>query len=108
MSESRNLQERRRYPRVKVTYPALCTTNDSGIHRQAIAMGRVLDISPGGIKMEVYPVARVGTDMPLRVVIQDAALDVPGRVVYSSSKVDQKRLLGIKFDEPVKYLFVDA
>ena len=108
MKKSPNPQERRRHPRFRVTYLASCINSENGIQQLPIVVGRVLDISPSGVKVEVHAEVRAGTDVRMRVAIQETEVEVTGKVVHSSPGAGQKRLIGIEFDELVNDLCMEA
>lgn len=108
MKESSKAKERRRYPRFGVNYPASCINSEDGIQQQTAAMGQVLDISRGGVKMEVDTVVRVGADIVVRLTIENSTLVVVGKVVRSSPAANGKQIVGIELDEPIKNLCIEA
>lgn len=108
MNESCNPRERRRYRRIKVDYMALLSFCEDGMQGQDKASGRVRDISPGGVRVEVDSVLQVGTVIRMRIATWDSLLDVDGRVVYCTPGCEKGQVLGIQYTAVVNDLGVEA
>jgi len=72
--------------------------DDEGVLTEA-AMGRTLDISPGGIRLEVerhYPLSSV---IDISIALRDNIITVKGRVVHLEELKNGKIAMGIQFVE---------
>ena len=64
-----------------------------------LATGRTLDISPGGIRLELYHHLPLRTVVALTLALDDELIDVRGRVVYLEEIDDERCAMGIQFTE---------
>ena len=60
-------------------------------------LGRTLDMSEGGIKLEAFEVIPVGTSAKLRIGLGDEIIDVQGRIAYVQEGEDDRVITGIEF-----------
>jgi len=60
-------------------------------------LGRTLDLSEGGIRLEAFEVIPVGTSTRLRIALRDDIVDVGGRVAYIEEGDDNHIITGIEF-----------
>ena len=62
-----------------------------------ISTGRTLDISQGGIRLELYHPLPLRTVVSLTVALGDTLVDVQGKVVYLEEIDDERCAMGIQF-----------
>jgi len=60
-------------------------------------LGRTLDVSEGGIKLEAFEVIPVGTRTKLRIGLRDEIIDVEGRIAYIQEGEADRVITGIEF-----------
>ncbi len=70
--------EKRDYPRVKKLYLISYVNKDKGRSLSPIAMGRTLDISPSGIRLEVYQSLIINSNIEMEIGLQE---DKPQRCI---------------------------
>jgi c-di-GMP-binding flagellar brake protein YcgR len=90
-------EDKRRYPRfnsLNLSY-VLVDGSDNEVEKQT--MGRTLDVSEVGIRLETSVQVEVGCEMLLSVGLEDDVLDIRGRVVHSSQNKEGKNELGVEF-----------
>jgi len=62
-----------------------------------LATGRTLDISPGGMRLELYQPLPLRTILSLTLALGDTLVDVRGKVVYLKEIDDERCAMGIQF-----------
>lgn len=62
-------------------------------------MGRTLNISAVGVKVEAYQHIPPGSRMELEIAVEDQVLSVQGKVVHSTETESGRYSMGIEFDE---------
>lgn len=60
-------------------------------------LGRTLDVSAGGIKLEAFEAIPVGTRTRLRIALRDDIIDVDGQVTYVQEAEEGRVITGIQF-----------
>ena len=90
-------KERRRYPRVKSLCLISYVLKDGKVQKSAISMGRTLNISPVGVKLEIYQPVEIGMLMEMEIGIGENIHSVRGEVVHSRKAEGDKYILGIEF-----------
>jgi c-di-GMP-binding flagellar brake protein YcgR len=60
-------------------------------------MGRTLDVSEAGIRLETHLAVPVGTEMLLSIGLEDSVVDIRGRVVHSHQNEEGRYELGVQF-----------
>ena len=94
-----NIQEKRGYPRIKKLYLISYINKEEGRQVSPVLMGRTLDISPSGVRVEVFQKIGVNSEMELDIACNDANICVNGTVLRSNKIGNEVFVLGIKFDE---------
>jgi hypothetical protein len=90
----------RRYPRVNKLCLIAYVNRDGSEQRTPVSLGRVLDLSPAGIGMELFAPVEVGSFMEMELDLQERLLPVQGRVVNVRSAEEGRYVVGIEFTEP--------
>lgn len=91
--------EKRSYPRVKKLYLISYVNKAEGHQTSPVSMGRTLDISPVGVRIEVYRDIKIDSIMEMEIGLKEFNFSVQGKVVRVQ-EVDKKvYILGIQFDE---------
>ena len=90
----------RRYPRVNKLCLVAYVNRDGTEPRTPVSLGRVLDLSPAGIGMEVFSQVQVGSFMEMELDLQESLLPVQGRVVNVRPGEEGCYVVGIEFTEP--------
>ncbi len=104
MQTKAGFREKRRHPRIKVLYLLAYVNKEEGVQRCPISMGRVLDVSQGGVRVEVLEAVARQSEMELHIALGEREIDVCGAVVYVSTGEQGRYLIGIQFDHEVAEL----
>ena len=91
--------EGRHYPRIKDLNLVQISRFDEEGFRADLATGRTLDISSGGIRLELYHHLPLRTVVALTLALEDELIDVRGRVVYLEEIDDERCAMGIQFTD---------
>lgn len=98
-NEGKDRIEKRSYPRVKKLYLISYVNRTEGHQTSPVSMGRTLDISPVGVRVEVYRNINIDSIMEMEIGLKEFNFSVQGKVVRVQ-EVDKKvYILGIQFDE---------
>ena len=95
MSEPK--ENSRHYPRIKDLNLVQISRFDEEGFRADLATGRTLDISSGGIRLELYHHLPLRTVVALTLALDDDLIDVRGRVVYLEEIDEERCAMGIQF-----------
>lgn len=96
---SQSDEERRQKPRIeKVNLVQISRFDEDGF-RADLATGRTLNISEGGIRLELHHAVPLRSRVKLSVVLGDSICDVQGTVVYLESLDDVRCRMGIEFED---------
>ncbi len=88
--------EARHYPRVKnLNLVQIDRHDDAGA--ADLATGRTLDISPGGIRLELHHPLPLRTIVEMSLALDNDLVDVRGKVVYLEEIDDDRCAMGIQF-----------
>ncbi len=96
-------EDARNHPRVDVLYLITYVNKENDVQQTPISMGRALDISPAGVRLEVFEPVHVGSEMEVQIAVRETRLAIRGRVIHAAEE-DGKQVLGVKFDELQKEL----
>ncbi|SPD73077.1 hypothetical protein PITCH_A1670020 [uncultured Desulfobacterium sp.] len=94
-----NIQERRGYPRVKKLYLLSYVNKESGRQVSPVLMGRTLDVSPSGVRVEVFQRIGINSEMELEIACNEESITAKGVVVRSNRTGNEVFVVGIKFNE---------
>ncbi|MCP3958651.1 MAG: hypothetical protein GY719_12430 [bacterium] len=87
----------RHHPRIQdLNLVQISRFNEEGF-RADLATGRTLDISHGGIRLELYHPLPLRTVVALTLAIEEDLIDVRGKVVYLKEIDDDRCAMGIEF-----------
>ena len=90
-------EKERNYPRIKNLNLVQISRFDEEGFRADLATGRTLDISPGGIRLELHHPLPLRTVIALTVALENDLIDVRGKVVYLQELDDERCAMGIQF-----------
>lgn len=98
MSESSSSHERHD-PRIKnLNLVQVSRFDEEGFHAD-LATGRTLDISQGGIRLELHHPLPLRTVVALTLALGDKLIEIEGKVVYLEEIDDERCAMGIQFRE---------
>ncbi len=103
-SDETGFEDKRRFPRLSILYLISYVSKEGGVQQTPISMGRVLDISPGGVRVEVFEEVDEGAEMELTITIGETSVAARGKVVRVEPAEKTKRILGIQFSGVVEEL----
>jgi hypothetical protein len=89
----------RRYPRINKLYLIAYVNREGEDQRTPVSIGKVLDISPAGLGVEVYEDIRTGSVMEMEIDLQDTLVAVQGKVVHVRKEEGGRIILGVEFNE---------
>ena len=89
----------RHHPRIKDLNLVQISRFDEEGFRADLATGRTLDISSGGIRLELYHPLPLRTVVALTLALEDELIDVRGKVVYLEEIDDERCAMGIQFTD---------
>ena len=89
--------ESRHHPRVKNLNLVQIDRHDEEGAQADLATGRTLDISPGGIRLELYHPLPLRTMVEMSLALDDNLVDVRGKVVYLEEIDGERCAMGIQF-----------
>ena len=97
MTDAKKDQERRRSPRLeKINLVQVSRFDEEGF-RADLATGRTLDISRGGVRIELHHPLPLRSVVSLNLALENRLLDISGEVVYLEVLDDDSCAMGIKF-----------
>lgn len=89
----------RRYPRVKkLNLVQVSRFNEEGF-RADLATGRTLDISRGGMRLELHHPLPLRSIVGVTLALDNEIVEVQGKVVYLEEIDDERCAMGIEFTE---------
>lgn len=97
-NQDNNQDERRKYSRLNSLYLISYMSKDSDEQRHNLAMARTLDISRGGVRVEVYRDVKEGSSMEMEIAIKENIYSVRGKVLHSRETESNTWEVGIEFD----------
>lgn len=89
--------ERRRAARVEKLQLVQVTQFDQGGMDGEVATGRTLNLSPGGMRLELTQSLPLRALVSLSVALEDTIVELGGRVVYQEVVDDERTAVGIAF-----------
>lgn len=96
-------KETRKHARVEVLYLMSYVSKEDGVQQSPVSMGRALDISPAGVRLEVLEPVKVGLQMEIQIAIRETSLPIRGRIVHVKEE-DGKYIVGLEFERVQKEL----
>lgn len=98
MAEEKNMPERR-YPRIKKINLVQVSRFDEEGFRADLATGRTLNISRGGVRIELHHPLPLRSVVGINMALGDQILEVSGTVVYLEVLDQDRCAMGIEFKE---------
>ena len=92
-------EERRRTPRVLAEHLVSYTVLDERGETDEMGMARTLDLSEGGIVLEMTHSLAKGSHLQIKMVSGHHILEASGRAVYSKCLPDNRWRVGVTFTE---------
>lgn len=93
------MSERRTSPRIEKVHLVQVSRFDEEGFRADLTTGRTLNISSGGVRLELHHPVPLRTVVSLNLVLGERILDVSGTVVYLEVLDGQRCGLGIEFND---------
>lgn len=91
-------RDRRIDPRIdKINLVQISRFDEEGF-RADLKTGRTLNISRGGMRLELHHPLPLRTTVSINLVLEDRILDISGTVVYLEALDAEKSCMGITFD----------
>ncbi len=90
-------EERRRWPRVLAEHLVSYSLFDDQAEPIAMGMARTLDVSEGGILLEMTHPLEVGSHLEIRLVSGEDIVEAEGRVAYSQHMPSGHCRVGVSF-----------
>jgi hypothetical protein len=97
-NQETNQDERRKYSRLNSLYLISYVSRDADEQRHNLSMARTLDISKGGVRVEVYRDVPAGSSMEMEIAIKENIYSVRGKVLHSRETESNTWEIGIEFD----------
>lgn len=99
MAKDQDYPQHRAYPRIKKLNLVQVSRFDEEGFRADLATGRTLDISRGGMRLELHHPLPLRSIVGLTLALDDEIVDVRGKIVYLE-EIDRDRCaMGIEFEE---------
>ena len=92
-------QERRSYPRVRALYLVHYVTDSEAFERTSAKIGRTLDISSAGVRLEIYEAIAPGTDVEVEIALGDLVFSTRGKTVHTLETDSGIFIAGIEFEQ---------
>lgn len=89
----------RAYPRIKKVNLVQVSRFDEEGFRADLATGRTLDISRGGMRLELHHALPLRSVVSVTLALDDDLVDVRGRAVYLEELDEERCAMGIEFTE---------
>jgi len=100
MSHRENTKaEKRRFPRVKKLYLLSYVNRLEGRQTSPVSIGRTLDISPAGIRIEVFQDIEIDSEMEMEIGLKKFDSTIRGKVMRVQKIAEKDYIIGIRFDQ---------
>ncbi|MBW1979804.1 MAG: PilZ domain-containing protein [Deltaproteobacteria bacterium] len=96
-SEVKGIREKRRCPRVRSLYLTSYTPKKDNRQLYIVSIGRTLDVSEGGAKVETHRELAEGTEVDLDIAVGEKLISARGEVVYTEKLRNGMFGTGIRF-----------
>ncbi len=96
MTKDNSVQERH-HPRVKNLNLVQVDRHDERGLQADLATGRTLDLSPGGMRLELHHPLPLRTIVEMSLALDNEIVDVRGKVVYLEEIDDDRCAMGVQF-----------
>ena len=98
LQETTTTENRRREPRLRRVHLVQISHFDEEGFRDDLATGRTLDISQGGVRLELYHPLPLRSIVELNLALDDEVIEARGTVVYLEVLDEERCAMGIAFD----------
>jgi len=95
--ELENVKEKRTSRRIRSLNLTSYTPRKSDRQEYIISIGRTLDVSEGGVKVETHRQLANGTELEMDIAIEDQIITAKGEVVYTEELKNGLFGTGIRF-----------
>ena len=92
-------RERRIHPRVQALYLVSYVTDTGDLQKKSAEIGRTLDISSAGIRLEVYERIAPNSDVEVEIAIGEMMFSTRGKFVYARETDCGIFIAGIEFTQ---------
>ena len=92
-------EDRRTSPRLERINLVQVNRFDEEGFRADMATGRTINISTGGLRLELHHPLPLRSEVSLNLVLGDQIIDLDGTVVYLETLDETRSCMGIEFDE---------
>ncbi len=93
------IDNERHHPRVRnLNLVQISRFDEAGVHAD-LATGRTLDISTGGIRLELHYSLPLRSVVELTLALDEELIEVRGKVVYLKEIDDERCAMGIQFTD---------
>ena len=92
-----SIREKRASPRIRSLNLASYVTKKDELQEYIISIGRTLDVSEGGAKIETHRKLDRGLQLELEIAVEDQIISARGEVLYSTELADGLFGTGIRF-----------
>jgi hypothetical protein len=99
MAQRKATKERRDHPRVEKLNLVQISRFDEEGFRADLATGRTLDISPGGVRLELYHPLPLRSVLTLTLALNDQLIEVTGTVVHLEVVDADRCAMGVEFTD---------
>lgn len=93
------MESNRRYPRIHKMLLVSYVSAVAGVQTTPVSIGRVLDLNPGGLGIEVFTPLSVGSELRMEIDLDGMLIDAVGTVVHSREE-EGRWVIGIRFSTP--------
>jgi hypothetical protein len=92
-----SVKEQRKSRRIRSLHLTSYVPRQGGEQKYIVSIGRTLDVSQGGVKVEVHRELAEGTELDMDIAIEDRLLTAKGVVVYAKPLPNGLYGTGIRF-----------
>ena len=93
------MQEKRQAPRRPSDHLISYTHLDEDKKPDDVGMGKTLDVSASGVKIQTHNKFPVGTNFEMLIAVEEELIEAKGRIVHGSRVEDDFYNMGISFTE---------
>ncbi len=94
-----SITEKRDHPRVEKLYLISYLNKEEGRQISPILLGRTLDVSASGTRIEVFQKVNIDSELELQIIKKDALFIVTGSVLRVTKISDKDFIIGVNFSE---------
>ena len=95
--ELESVREKRTSPRIRTLNLTSYTPKKGDEQRYIVSIGRTLDVSEGGVKVETHRKLADGTELDMDIAIEDKIISARGEVVHTEELKKGLYGTGIRF-----------